>query len=139
MKPKAQIFISYARPDATQVQKLYKKLSDAGYKPWMDIEDILPGEQWATTIKRALKQSDFTLICVSKNSVNRRGFLQKEIREALDASQEKLDTDIYLIPVRLEDCEPPESLGDFQWVDLFKPDGWNRLVKAIEAGIQRRK
>jgi hypothetical protein len=49
-----------------------------------------------------------------------------------------LDSDIYLIPARLEDCEVPERLGDFQWVDLFEEDGWTRLVKAIQEGLKRR-
>jgi hypothetical protein len=49
-----------------------------------------------------------------------------------------LDSDIYLIPARLEDCEVPERLGDFQWVDLFEEDGWTQVVKAIQEGMKRR-
>ena len=33
-------------------------------------------------------------------SVNQRGFLQSEIRQALEVWKEKLPDDIYLIPVR---------------------------------------
>ncbi len=49
-----------------------------------------------------------------------------------------LDSDIYLIPVRLEDCEVPESLRDFQWVNLFEEKGWTLLAKAIQVGMERR-
>jgi hypothetical protein len=56
---------------------------------------------------------------------------KEEIKDALDIWQEMLDSDIYLIPIRLEDCEVPEGLRDFQWVNLFEQDGWARLVKAI--------
>jgi tetratricopeptide (TPR) repeat protein len=112
-------------------------LSDAGFKPWMDKKDILPGEDWESCIQRVIRRSDFFLVCLSINSVSRRGFLQKEIKYALDIWQEKLESDIYLIPARLEDCEVPESLRRFQWVNLFEGDGWTWLVEAIQEGMKR--
>jgi len=137
-KVTVQVFLSYAREDKGEVEKLYQKLSDAGFKPWIDKRDILPGENWKFSIQQAIQRSDFFLVCLSANSVNKRGFLQKEIRDALDIWQQMLDSDIYLIPVRLADCEVPESLRKFQWVDLFEDNGWTRLVKAIHVGMQRR-
>jgi serine/threonine protein kinase len=137
VKATAQIFLSYAREDREKVEKLYQDLSDAGFKPWMDKKDILPGEDWKFCIQKAIQRSDFFLVCLSANSVSRRGFLQKEIRDALDIWQEKLESDIYLIPARLEDCEVPESLRRFQWVNLFEEDGWTRLVEAIQEGMKR--
>jgi hypothetical protein len=134
----AQIFLSYAREDEEKAEELYQKLSDTGFKPWMAKKDILPGERWESRIPQAIRRSDFFLACLSANSVSKRGWIQKEIKDALDIWQEKLDSDIYLIPVRLEDCEVPESLCDFQWVNLFEEDGWARLVKAIQVGMERR-
>jgi Tol biopolymer transport system component len=139
VKTTAQVFLSYAREDAEKVKRLYQKLSDAGFKPWMDKKDILPGERWQSSIWKAIRGSDFFLVCLSANSVDRRGWIQREIKQALDIWQEKLEDDIYLIPVRLEDCEVPESLRDFQWVNLFEENGWTRLVKAIQVGMKRRK
>ncbi len=138
MNARAQIFLSYAREDEEKVENLYQELSDAGFKPWMDKKDILPGERWETSIRRAIRRSDFFLACLSANSATKRGVLQKEIKDALDIWQEMLDSDIYLIPVRLEDCEVPESLSDFQWVNLFEENGWTRLVEAIQVGMERR-
>ena len=131
-------FISYAPEDEEKVKSLYQKLFNAGFKPWMDKIDILPGERWQSSIRKAIQRSDFFLACLSANSVNKRGWIQREIKVALDIWQEKLEDDIYLIPVRLEDCEVPESLRDFQWVDLFEEYGWERLVKALRVGIRRR-
>lgn len=133
-----QIFLSYANEDQKEVEKLYDDLSSAGFKPWMDKKDILPGEKWKLSIRKAIRDSDFFVVCLSSNSVNKRGFLQKEIRAALDILDEMLDSDIYLIPMRLEDCEVPEGLRDLQWVDLFKAGGRTRLVQAIEEGMGRR-
>jgi tetratricopeptide (TPR) repeat protein len=64
--------------------------------------------------------------------------IQKELRMALDVWNERLASDIYLIPVRLEECEVPEPLAVFQWVDLFSSDGWARLLMAIQVGRKRR-
>jgi hypothetical protein len=136
MKAIVQVFLSYAREDKAEVEDLYQKLSDAGFKPWMAEKDILPGERWKSSIQRAIRSSDLFLVCLSTNSATKRGFLQKEIRDALEIWQEKLESDIYLIPVRLEDCEVPEALRDFQWVDLFKENGWKRLVLAIQEGVK---
>ena len=138
MKVMAQIFLCYARLDQRQVEELYNRLSNYGFKPWMDKKDILPGEKWELAIQKAIRSSDFFVACLSLNSVTRRGVIQKEIKEALDTWKEKLDSDIYLIPVRLEDCEVPESLRCFQRVDLFAEDGWARLVKALRVGMERR-
>ena len=109
-----QIFLCYAREDEGKVKKLYQELSDAGFKPWMDTEDIHGGQRWQSIIRQAIRRSDFFLVCLSANSVRKRGMVQREMKQALDLWQEKLEDDIYLIPVRLDDCEVPESLREFQ-------------------------
>jgi TIR domain/Effector-associated domain 7 len=134
----AQIFLSYAREDTQKVESLYQQLSDAGFRPWMDTKDILAGEKWQRSIQHALQQSQFFLACLSQTSVIKRSYLRREFREALEKRQEMLDSDIYLIPVRLEECEIPEELREHQGVDLFAEDGWTRLVKALQAGMERR-
>jgi len=134
----AQIFLCYAQEDEEQAEGLYQRLSDAGFKPWMAQKDLVGGERWKSRISQAIQRSDLFLACLSANSIDKRGWVQREIKDALDIWQEMLDSDIYLIPVRLEDCEVPESLREFHWVDLFEEDGWTRLVKAIQVGMERR-
>jgi hypothetical protein len=63
--------------------------------------------------------------------------IQEEIKEALDIWRQKLDSDIYIIPLRLEECKIPEILEKFQWLDYFRDDGWRRLVKSIREGMAR--
>jgi formylglycine-generating enzyme required for sulfatase activity len=133
-----QIFLCYARQDEDTVKELYQRLSAAGFKPWMDQEDIYAGEQWQASIERAIQRSDFFLACLSTHAISRRGFLQRELKWALDIWQEKLFSDIYLIPARLERCEVPEVLQDFQWVNLYEERGWTRLLRSLEVGLERR-
>jgi formylglycine-generating enzyme required for sulfatase activity len=138
MPTPAQIFLCYARPDVDKVRELYQRLTAAGFKPWMDDEDLIAGERWRPSIERALQQSDFFLACLSTHSVSRRGFLQREIKTALDLWEEKLGSDIFLIPARLEPCEVPQELAGIQWVNLYEERGWPRLVRALEVGLERK-
>lgn len=132
------VFLCYARPDQPRVTRLYDDLVSAGLTPWMDAKCIEGGENWRQAISKAIERSDYFLLCLSRRSVNRRGFIQREIRKALDIREEMLDEDIYLIPVRLEECDVPEGLRSLQWIDLFRHDGFQKLVRAIRAGAERR-
>ena len=133
-----RIFLSYARPDRTHVSELFDRLASDGFSPWMDFKSILPGENWRSAIYHAIDSADFFILCLSRHSVNRRGFLQREIRTALDKLTELLDEDIYLIPVRLEPCPLPSKVGDEQAVDLFEADGYERLLRGLRVGTARR-
>ncbi len=136
-KEPQQIFLCYARKDEKPVGELYQKLSNAGLKPFMDTKDILPGEDWKQKLMNTIREAPFFLACLSNNSIDKRGVIQEEIREALDVWRQKLDSDIYFIPVRLEDCAVPGALSKFQWVDLFRDGGFERLKMAIDTGMER--
>jgi len=136
-KDTPQIFLCYARKDKKPVSELYKKLSDASLKPFMDTKDILPGEDWKQKLMNTIREAPFFLACLSNNSIDKRGVIQEEIREALDVWRQKLDSDIYFIPVRLQDCAVPGALAKFQWVDLFHDGGFERLKLAIDTGLER--
>jgi formylglycine-generating enzyme required for sulfatase activity len=134
-----RIFLSYTRKDQPKVEWLYQQLHGAGFAPWIDTKDLLPGQRFEYEIKKVIRQSDFFLACLSPNSVDKRGFIQREIKEALDVLQEKLESDIYLIPVRLEECDVPESLREFHWANLYEADGLEKLVQAIRNGIENQR
>jgi NAD(P)-dependent dehydrogenase (short-subunit alcohol dehydrogenase family) len=137
----AQIFISYAREDFQHAKSLYEKLAREGFRPWMDKVDLVAGQQWQPAIERAIQNSDFFLLLLSSRSVRKRGFVQREIRAALDLWQDKLTEDVYLIPVMLESlpwAEVPAEISKFQWVEFYESAGWEDLVKALEYGVTQR-
>lgn len=137
MPDKVKIFISYARVDAVPVAEIYRRLKAAGYDPWIDTEDLLPGVRWKNAIEKALIEADFFLLCLSAQSKDRRGFIQKEIKTALDLWEEKLHDDIYFIPLRLEDCELPDQISEIQCVNWFEPGAWERLEKALRIQTEK--
>ncbi|MCF8243024.1 MAG: TIR domain-containing protein [Melioribacteraceae bacterium] len=127
-----RIFLSYANEDYSLVEPYYNKLKNLGYKPWMDKKDIIPGMKWANFIWSAIKQSDVIIVFLSTNSSRKRGFVQREIREALRIWEEKLEDDIFLIPVRINECEVPEKLSSFQYTNLYESNGWDKLLESLE-------
>jgi ABC-type branched-subunit amino acid transport system substrate-binding protein len=126
-----RVFLCHASADKAEVRALYHRLVQDGYTPWLDEEDLLPGQMWASTIRNAVRDSDFVVVCLSKTSVTRAGFVQKEIKQALDVADEQPEGTIFVIPVRLEDCKVPERLRDLHWVDLFADGGYARLARAL--------
>jgi len=133
-----KLFLSYAREDRQIADQIYNELKNAGFSPFIDFRDIFPGEDWSDKIQSAIKGSDFFLAILSSRSVNKRGFLQKELHLGLDIMEYMLENDIYLIPIRVEECAVPEKLSKYQWVDLFSKDGNSKLLDAIKVGAQRR-
>ena len=95
-----RVFISYAREDKASAEKLYVFLKSNGFTPWMDKMDLLPGQKWDIAINAALKKTDFIILLLSRISVEKRGFIQKEFKLALDFCKEKLESDIFLIPFK---------------------------------------
>ena len=130
-----RVFLCHASQDKPTVWKLHRYLKQHGIKPWLDQEDLLPGEDWEVEIPRALFSSDVILVCLSKNSVNKEGFVQKEITFALDKAMEKPEGTIFIIPVKLEDCEIPRRLTRYQWVDLSRAEGRKRLLMGLNKRV----
>ncbi|HTU44236.1 MAG TPA: toll/interleukin-1 receptor domain-containing protein [Bryobacteraceae bacterium] len=127
-------FICHASADKNAVRELYRRLSRIqGIAPWLDEENLVPGQDWEFEIRKALKQCDAVLVCLSRSSVTKEGYVQSEIRQAIRIAEEKPDGTIFLIPVKLETCEVPPSLGRWHWVDLTEAGGFERLVSALLA------
>ena len=143
MSKKPQMFISYAHSDKETVKNIYGQLLKLPMiKPWMDDKDILVGERWEIVVKRAIRESQFFLLCLSPNSIQHRGVLQKEIKFALDVLKEKLDEDLFLIPTWIQagpipKDEMPDSLREYHWLNLSDPDSWNKLAKAVGEQLRR--
>jgi hypothetical protein len=130
-KKPLKIFLCHSSGDKVQVKTLHDFLLKSGAAPWLDSEQLLPGQDWNLEINKALDDSDVILLCLSKKSVDKEGYVQREVRIALDRALEMPEGRIFLIPARLEECELPHRLRSYQWVDLFTPQGMDKLVKAL--------
>ena len=126
------IFLCHAVADKEPVRVLYWRLKNDGFGPWLDEENLLPGQNWRREIPKAVRDSDIVLVFLSNNSITKTGFVQKEINLALDVAEEQPEGTIYIIPVRLEDCRVPDRLSGWQWVNLFKEGGYEKLIESLK-------
>jgi hypothetical protein len=131
-----QVFLAHVKEDEPKTLRLYDELTAAGFSPWMDIRKLIPGQNWPRAIEAAIDTSDFFLALFSSNSVNKRGGFQAEIRYALDCARQVPLDQIFIVPLRLDDCAVPRAMqAEFQWLDLF-PD-WDRGLALPKAMMRR--
>ena len=124
------------------MRQLYRELVARGFAPWLDSEDLLPGQFWKAEVPKAIRGAAVFLACLSSRLVAKVGYVQNEFRTALAAFGQRPPGSIYLVPMRLDDCEVPDlqipdlghGLRDVQWVDLFADDGLDRLLRALTKG-----
>jgi len=128
-----RVFIAYASEDEESAGQLYTALKREGFSPWRDREKLLPGQNWPRAIERAIELSDFVVVCLSVNSIMKRGYFQSELRYALDLARRVPIDEVFLIPVRLDGCRVPAIIGaETQYVDLF-PDWKAGVAKMVRA------
>jgi hypothetical protein len=92
---------------------------------------LLPGQDWNLEITKAVHASDVVLVCLSRGSINKAGYVQEELKYALDAADEQIEGAIFIVPVKLEECEIPERLRRWHWVNLFEENSYERLMRSL--------
>ena len=127
-----RVFLCHASQDKPAVRELYKRLAvEKWIDPWLDEEKILPGQDWNFEIEKALLNADLMLVCLSKESVAKEGYVQREFKRVFTMAEEKPEGTIYVIPLRLDDCVPPSKFKQWQWVDYFNPLVHEKLIKSL--------
>ena len=136
------VFLSYCHDNTAEVSQLRDDLLSAGEEVWWD-KDILYGQDWKQEIRKAMRQSYAVLVCFSKETEARsESGVYPELSDAIEAYRNYEPGEIFLIPVRLSECEIPlveidatRTLDRLQIADLFppadRPAGLRRLVDSI--------
>jgi WD40 repeat protein len=118
---KLRVYLLYDLDSKDKVKSLYYRLKACNIKPWMFSEDMPAGE-WKIRNEQEIRNADCVIVCLSKK-FDFEGIKWKEIRIALDKAEEKTETgDAYLIPLLLEPCNIPSTLGDYTAFDYFSKD-----------------
>ena len=130
-------FLCHSSRDKEKARELHIKLNEHGYDVWIDEKKIMPGQNWEFEIERALELSDVILVCLSSLSVNSESYIHKEIKVALDRAEKMPEGEIFIIPCRLDDVEMPQRLKKFQWVDLYTPDGLDKLKQSLSSKARK--
>ena len=126
-----RVFLCHAKADSVKVREMYQRLRSDGVSPWLDEEELVPGQNWEEEIGKAVRSSSAVMVFLSKASVASSRFVHKEINLALDVADSEPRGAIFVIPARFENCDVPERIRHLHWVDLFQARGYEKLLKPL--------
>jgi hypothetical protein len=142
------VFISYVREDAAKVDNLCAYLRANGLPVWQDRTELVPGERWKTSIRRAITTNACAFIaCFSGNYLAREhSYMNEELALAIEEIRKRPHDRGWFVPVRLDDVLVPdrdigagETLRDLQQLDIFV--NWDSacetLAKVLKAMLSR--
>jgi formylglycine-generating enzyme required for sulfatase activity len=132
-----KVFLCHAHSDKEAVRALYLRMKKDGIDAWLDKEKLLPGQDWALEIRRALRETDVVVVCLSKQ-FTQDGFRQKEVQLALETALYQPEGGIFIIPARLEECDTLDDLRKWHWVDLFEQNGYEMLLRSLRAQADKK-
>lgn len=134
---KLRVFLCHASQDKPVVRELYQRLNSTDWMdPWLDEEKLLPGQDWDMEIERAVESADAVIVCLSNRSITKEGYIQRELKFVLDIALEKPEGTIFIVPLRLDECELPRRLRSWQYVNYFPKErrewAYQRLLQSLQ-------
>jgi TIR domain len=128
-----QVFISHAAADKGIAKKIATVLEKENFKVWYD-RDILPGQNWADEIAKALRRSRAMIVLLTPASLGSESVL-REIQYALgeETYSHRLIPVIVGSPEKLPKKDIPWILQSrsFQTITLPEHGGSDREIKRI--------
>ena len=61
-----KVFLCHAHADRDSVRALYSRLTKDGVDAWFDKAKLLPGQDWELEIRKAVREADVVVVCLSK-------------------------------------------------------------------------
>lgn len=109
------VFLSYAREDLDSAQQLAELLEKRGYSVFWD-RKLVPAVDYTKVITQKIQDAYWLIVLWSRDSADSL-FVRAEAKAALSKGEDRV------LPVRLDDAEPPLPFGELQTVDLRDWDG----------------
>lgn len=106
------IFVSYAGPDRPWAEWVASQVEAAGLSVELDAWDWAAGSNFVLNMNDALARASRVVALYSKAYFERSRYTTEEWAAAVAARQR-------LLPLRVEEVEPPPILRPLIWVDLF--------------------
>ena len=109
----ADIFLSYAREDRDRARTIAESLEEQGWSVFWD-KDISAGHQWRNRLEAELGNARCVVVLWSHDSINS-DWVKAEARTGGSRG--------VLVPVIIDEVEPPEVFGNVQAAHLAPWDG----------------
>ena len=122
--PDNAVFISYAREDLGEVQRLKAALDAAGIRTWFDMDRLEGGDDYDRKIQRNISRCSYFIPVVSAATEGRlEGYFRREWSYAIDRTRNMADGAIFILPVSLGDVEAeraqvPDRFRALHFTDL---------------------
>jgi hypothetical protein len=129
--PVRYAFLCHQNDDEQRVAEVGERLNQDAVLTWFAPNDLTGGDTWREKIDEAIERSDYILVFLSKGSLSKTGYSQREVKYAFEQRELRPDGERYIILVLLEDFSPPRRFKDIHWIEYWKPDGYERLLKAL--------
>jgi hypothetical protein len=124
-------FLCHAKEDKEQVEKIGSKLLLDGFLTWYDEKDLLPGDDWQRVIEQEIERCAFFLAFLSSRSCGKTGYVQRELRYALEQRDRRPFGKRFIIPILLDDCQPPRELGEIHFLRMWQRGAYDKLKAAL--------
>ncbi len=108
------VFLSHNSKDKEIVRVMAKKLQDYGLKIWFDEWCIKPGDDIYLKVEKGLEESKILVLCLSPNAINS-DWVKLERSTVL--FRDPINSNRRFIPVLIEDCDLPDTLKRYRYVD----------------------
>jgi len=127
----SRIFLSYSRHDKELVLKVSRELQSLGHEITVDVDSVLPGQDWRKVLATGLRDSEVYVVFLSRNSLASPSVLS-EVGAARAYSEES--GRMLLIPVLIEEVQIPSSINDVLVLSALDNDETSIALK-IDAAI----
>lgn len=131
-----KVFISHSHTDAELAARISNALEKRGFDVWDTDRDLLPGDNWAAEIARALEESEAMIVLLTPAAVDS-PWVKREIEYALGAK----NYSNRLIPVVVGDPDQfpksgiPWIVRRLPWFGLEDSDTGDLQVEPIAEAI----
>ena len=135
--PMFDVFLAHNNVDKPQVRTIAKELRKRGLNPWLDEEQIAPGELFQDVIHRAIPQIKSAAVCIGSQ-----GLGKWQVMELHTLTNQFINKGIKVIPLLLPGVDSiPENLLFLQqlnWFSFERIDDANAFYR-LEWGIRGKK
>lgn len=136
-----KIFINYAIEDIEIVNEISSRLREQGFSIWVDHNNLRVGEYWQNEIIDVIGKCTKFICIMSKKSVDKKGYVQIEINEAIK-KQKLSDNNKFILPIKIEDCKSPyREIEDLHILSYHadKEKAINNLIISLNADFDLKK
>jgi len=123
------VFLSHNAKDKPRVRRLAERLKQAGLRVWFDEWNVRHGDIIVQKVDEGLEQSRVLLLCITPNALAS-GWVALERSAAIH--RDPGNEGRRFIPLLLEDCELPDTIRRYKYVD-FRDEagaGFEQLLSA---------